>query len=186
MTYTAINKTPRIYVACIAAYNEGHLHGVWIDIDTWTTEDDVMVEIDQMLKNSPVEDAEEWEINDHEYFDVKEVSSIQEAIGFVEAFAEVSNKEAFAAFWDEDKHSHASIPSAVEDFKNRYIGKYNNQKNFVVTSEEIDSTFNYKQFKNEYPFWANYINWDQMSRELFPEYYTSIKTKGGIYVFRAN
>ena len=22
---------PRIYVACLAAYNNGHLHGAWID-----------------------------------------------------------------------------------------------------------------------------------------------------------
>lgn len=24
---------PRIYVACLAAYNNGHLHGRWIDAD---------------------------------------------------------------------------------------------------------------------------------------------------------
>lgn len=57
----------RIYIACLAAYNNGHLHGVWIDA-TLDLED-IQEQIDAMLKSSPVAGAEEYAIHDHEGFD---------------------------------------------------------------------------------------------------------------------
>jgi antirestriction protein len=60
------DTTPCIYVADLAAYNAGYLHGVWIeccpaDADAWQQA------IDEMLAASPVgEDAEEWAIHDTE------------------------------------------------------------------------------------------------------------------------
>ena len=51
---------PRIYVACLAAYNAGHLHGRWIEA---TTPDEVMVEVRAMLADSPLPEAEEWAIH---------------------------------------------------------------------------------------------------------------------------
>jgi len=57
---------PRIYVACLAAYNNGHLHGAWIDAaqDAWSIWGDVKA----MLDISPMADAEEWAIHDYEGF----------------------------------------------------------------------------------------------------------------------
>ncbi|MFI8736653.1 antirestriction protein ArdA [Ectopseudomonas toyotomiensis] len=57
----------RIYVADLAAYNAGHLHGVWINA---TLElDDIRAQVDVMLAASPVEGAEEYAIHDFEGFD---------------------------------------------------------------------------------------------------------------------
>lgn len=58
--------TPQIYVACLAAYNNGILHGEWID----ATQDvnTIYDEIHKMLANSPIEDAEEFAIHDFEGF----------------------------------------------------------------------------------------------------------------------
>lgn len=42
---------PRIYVACLASYNSGVLHGTWIDLDGKDA-DDVQQEINQMLRES--------------------------------------------------------------------------------------------------------------------------------------
>lgn len=57
---------PRIYVACLAAYNSGYLHGVWIEAgqEPWTIWDAVQ----DMLRASPVAGAEEWAIHDYEGF----------------------------------------------------------------------------------------------------------------------
>lgn len=41
----------RIYVACLAAYNNGHLHGCWID--ACQDKDAVWNDIKSMLKDSP-------------------------------------------------------------------------------------------------------------------------------------
>ena len=57
---------PRIYVACLAAYNNGFLHGAWIDaIDDL---DVMQAQVAQMLAASPMQGAEEYAIHDYEDF----------------------------------------------------------------------------------------------------------------------
>jgi antirestriction protein len=60
------DSNPRIYVACLAAYNNGYLHGAWIDADQ--DADQIRDRIAAMLAGSPVEDAEEYAIHDYEGF----------------------------------------------------------------------------------------------------------------------
>ena len=61
----------RIYVACLAAYNNGHLHGAWIEV---TDEAAIWQAVQDMLAASPIEeDAEEWAIHDYEGFAGAEV-----------------------------------------------------------------------------------------------------------------
>jgi antirestriction protein len=58
---------PKIYVACLASYNSGILHGAYIDA---TLEPDDMLDlIGEMLEKSPVIGAEEREIHDFDDFD---------------------------------------------------------------------------------------------------------------------
>ena len=66
------DSTPRIYVACLAAYNNGYLHGTWIDADQ--DADQIRDEIAAMLARSPVEDAEEYAIHDYEGFEGVSIS----------------------------------------------------------------------------------------------------------------
>lgn len=56
----------KIYVADLAAYNAGHLHGVWIDATLEVA--DIKAQIQRMLSLSPVQGAEEYAIHDHEGF----------------------------------------------------------------------------------------------------------------------
>ena len=75
----------RIYVACLAAYNSGHLHGKWIDASLG--EAHIEEQTQAMLKASPIEEAEEWAIHDYEGF---EGASLSEYASFehVAALAE--------------------------------------------------------------------------------------------------
>ena len=52
----------RIYVADLAAYNAGYLHGVWIDASQDL--EDIQAQVDTMLAASPVKGAEEYAIHD--------------------------------------------------------------------------------------------------------------------------
>ena len=54
-------STIRIYVACLAAYNNGYLHGRWIDATLG--ESHIWDETRAMLAASPIEEAEEWAIH---------------------------------------------------------------------------------------------------------------------------
>jgi antirestriction protein len=58
--------TPRIYVACLGAYNAGKLHGVWLDARQ--DADDLAEAIREMLRQSPEAYAAEYAIHDHEHF----------------------------------------------------------------------------------------------------------------------
>ncbi len=53
--------TPSIYVACLASYNSGILHGKWILADQ--TVSAIYDEIHELLEESPIEDAEEYAIH---------------------------------------------------------------------------------------------------------------------------
>jgi len=84
----------RIYVADLAAYNVGHLHGVWINA---TLElDDMQAQVGAILAALPVEDAEEYAIQYFEGFDsyrlgeYEGLASAHEIAGFIEEYPEFS------------------------------------------------------------------------------------------------
>jgi antirestriction protein len=65
MTTATTATEPRIYVASLADYNAGRLHGVWIDAAQ--DADDIHAEVKAMLAEG-MPGAEEWAIHDSEGF----------------------------------------------------------------------------------------------------------------------
>ena len=65
----------RIYVADLAAYNNGKLHGVWIN--ACDDLDEIHAQVQAMLKDSPEPDAEEWAIHDYEGFGACSISEYE-------------------------------------------------------------------------------------------------------------
>src|ERR1700744_4484157 len=59
--------TPKIYVACLASYNNGILHGKWVEAAQDVN--DIFDEIQEILAKSPIENAEEFAIHDYDGFD---------------------------------------------------------------------------------------------------------------------
>jgi len=114
------NTESRIYVACLAAYNSGYLHGAWIDAaqEPWAIHDAVRV----MLAASPVEGAEEWAIHDYEGFGGVR---IEEYTGF-ERVSEIAlflaeHGEIGAAVLD---HYCGDLDEAREALADRHLGAY--------------------------------------------------------------
>lgn len=80
----------RIYVACLASYNNGVLHGRWIDA---TRDADTMrADVADMLKASPMPDAEEFAIHDSEGLggagEYESLDAIAERVAMAEAIEE--------------------------------------------------------------------------------------------------
>ena len=63
---TTTTTETRVYAACLAAYNNGKLHGKWIDIDDDTTTETLQAEIATMLASSPEPGEEEWAFHDYD------------------------------------------------------------------------------------------------------------------------
>jgi antirestriction protein len=81
--------SPSIYVACLASYNSGHLHGRWIDLTNG--EDAMDTDISEMLETSPAPGAEEYAVHDFEGFGpyrVSEWSNVSTLVEIAEAVEE--------------------------------------------------------------------------------------------------
>ena len=148
----ALREKRRIYVACLAAYNNGCLHGRWIDA---TSSDEIMDSVRAMLAASPIPDAEEWAIHDHEGFEGVRLSEWS-------GFAEVA---ALAAFIAEHGKIGAelitylgSLEDACKAIEDSYAGAYRSLAEFAeeLTEQSTDIPENLRF----------YIDYDRMARDI--------------------
>jgi antirestriction protein len=91
-----IAETPRIYVASLADYNAGRLHGRWIDADQ--PAEAIREQIAQMLAESKEPIAEEWAIHDYDNFGGLSLSEYEDIDRIVEvAFLLMEHRPVFAS-----------------------------------------------------------------------------------------
>jgi antirestriction protein len=120
MGQAAENLEPRIYVACLAAYNNGRLHGGWIEVED--DADAVREAVAAMLKASPVADAEEYAIHDYEGFGGVEIAE----------YAGIDRVVAIAAFLRERgrlgalvlEHLGGDLDAAADALDEQYRGVF--------------------------------------------------------------
>ena len=150
----AFDSDLSIWVGCLASYNSGYLHGIWISIEQ--DEDSIRESIDYMLSWSPVrhlEECEEWEIMDTDGdFDISDLSSLAE-LG--EAYAE--HGEAYLAYLE-----YLSYDPSVQDFEDRYHGEYESELDY--TYEYVDSTGMLDSMPENL---QGYFDYQSFSRDLF-------------------
>lgn len=145
---------PRIYVACLAAYNNGRLHGTWIAADQG--EDHIWDEVRAMLAASPELDADEHAIHDYEGFEgarLSEYASFETVCALAEFIAErgALGAKLYEHFGDDLDQARA----AFDD----YCGEYESLADFAETlnrdtGPEIPDAFQY------------YIDWAAMGRDM--------------------
>lgn len=144
---------PRIYVACLAAYNNGCLHGQWISADQ--DAEAIRSEIFAMLKTSPIDEAEEWAIHDYEGFEGAEIAE----------YASIETVAELAVFLNERgalgskllKHFCGNLEEAKNAFDN-YAGSYRSladyARDLIEETTEIPERL------------ANYIDYDAIARDM--------------------
>ena len=132
---------PRIYVASLADYNCGIVHGTWITVDESTDLDNVTAQVNLMLKDSPAVRrglscvAEEYAIHDHEGFDgyaLDEYIPLSRVVPIAAAIAE--HGEAFASFLND--RDDRSVDESVTDFTARLCGVWKDEQDFAWTDFE--------------------------------------------------
>jgi antirestriction protein len=147
------SERPRIYVACLAAYNNGRLHGRWIDA---TTPDEIWREVSAMLRASPEPDAEEWAIHDYEGFEgahLSEYASFETVCDLAEFIGEYGQLAARI-------HGHygndlEQARAAFED----YAGEYRSAADFA---EEL-----HNELGTAIPeSLSYYIDWQALARDM--------------------
>lgn len=170
------NATPSIYVACLSAYVNGKLHGSWIDCNQ--DAEAIWEEINEMLRNSPEPDAEEWAIHDYENWQgipISETESIERLVQLAELLQE--HGKAFAVYCNYCGSDDAS----AEDFSDHYIGQYESEKDFVYQLWEESGLV--KQLE-DLGVCYSYIDWESIACDLFINSYQSIDVAyKEVYVF---
>lgn len=165
-------ETPRIYVACLASYNAGKLHGCWIDCEGKDA-DDIQEEVDNMLRASPISHAEEWAIHDYEGF-----AGIE--IGEHESFADVAQHVEMLAAHGEEWAAYVRIVgehyATGDGFEDAYQGTYSSEEAFAEelaedtgmlsgVPESIRCYFDFKAFARDL-FICDY-NYDDETGAVF-------------------
>jgi antirestriction protein len=176
MTVTAGAETAeiRIYVACLAAYNGGRLHGTWIDAEQ--DADDIQTQVDAMLASSPEPMAEEWAIHDYEGF---EGMTIHESHGFAEV-AELAallseHGPAYAAYANNIGEQYA----AADGFEESFNGTHASEQEFA--EQLIDDVGGAESGSLA----ERYFDYEAFTRDLFMgDYWSDPAPGGGVFVFR--
>ena len=167
------DNSPRIYVACLAAYNNGYLHGAWIDADQDAGQ--IRDEIAAMLARSPVEDAEEYAIHDYEGFEGVSISEYAgiDSVAWMAAF--IAEHGALGAGLLEQLGG--DMEQAESTFEDCYHGLFSSLADYMeeltTGSLTIPEALRY------------YVDWEGMARdaEMGGDLFTIETARGEVHVF---
>lgn len=170
--------TPQVYVACLAAYNNGVLHGRWIDANQSAS--DIHAEIAAMLKESPERLAEEWAVHDYEGFgeihlsewpDIERVSELARLIN--------DHGDALTVWYEAQDAQNFAVTDLAEKFQEQWSGEHDSERafaeDFLESTGQLDSI----------PEWArNYFDFESYARDLrVSGDYSFVRHEGQVYVF---
>ncbi len=144
----------RVYVACLASYNNGILHGRWIDV---SDEDAIWEEVQDMLKASPLDEiCEEWAIHDYEGFEGAYIGEYYSFGRIVELADFIREHGELGA--DVLNYYGGELKDALEAFEN-YSGEYESLADFAFELTEQSGVEIPKSVKD-------YIDYEAMAGDM--------------------
>lgn len=151
---TTRTDQPRIYVACLASYNAGYLHGAWIDAaqEPWAIWDGVRA----MLTAAPVADAEEWAIHDYEGFAgarIAEYDGFERVSALASFIAEHGDLGAALL-----EHFGSDLDDARDALADAYLGAHASLADYMQEVTEETTAIP--------PSLRYYIDWQAMARDV--------------------
>ena len=170
---SAADSTPRIYVACLAAYNNGYLHGAWIDADQDV--DEIRDEIAAMLARSPIEHAEEYAIHDYEGFEGVAISEYAGIDTVARMGAFIAEHGALGAgLLEQFSGDMGQAESTLEDcYHGQFASLADYMEELTTQSVPIPEALRY------------YVDWDAMARdaEMGGDLFIIETAHGEVHVF---
>ena len=167
------DSNPRIYVACLAAYNNGYLHGAWIDADQ--DADEIRDEIAAMLARSPIKGAEEYAIHDYEGFEGVTISEYAGIDTLARMGAFIAEHGALGAgLLEQFSGDMGQAESTLEDcYHGQFASLADYMEELTTQSVTIPEALRY------------YVDWDAMARdaEMSGDLFTIETAHGEVHVF---
>lgn len=171
-------ESPRIYVACLASYNNGRLHGKWIDADQ--PADALIEEVQAMLAASQEPGAEEWAIHDYEGFGQLRLGE-NERLARISAIAGgiAEHGPAFSAWLANDS---SRDPSEEKVFTDAYRGEWESLRAYV---EDYADSNGLQQAAEQTGSPYIRVDLDALERDLEIAVYTVPSGQDTVYIFDA-
>ena len=121
-------EPPRVWIGSLSDYNNGVLHGEWMD--PVVSGEELYEQVRAMLERSEQPAAEEWGIFDYEGFGVFRVGEYED-LDRVAAIARgiAEHGLAFAAY----AALHDADPGMLESFADAYLGGYDSREAWAQT-----------------------------------------------------
>jgi antirestriction protein len=173
-----------IYVACLAAYNNGKLHGDWIDLEGDIDEEGIQEGIDWMLSHSPEPGAEEYAVHTSsglpDYLSSTEWPALGELVAWADGLSNYSDEDTREAYQLECENQGQTLDE--DSFRETYCGCYSSGEDYAQElAEEITET------RDLYSNWpTSCIDWERAWRDLtFDGYREEDCASGGVHIFRS-
>jgi len=170
---------PAIYIACLASYNAGTLHGFWCDLTIATTAEDIQECIDYVLATSPATLAEEYAIHDQQLLagplTGTEWPDLDEIERYMDVYLDLGDTEQIA--YRVCCNDTGTILSD-DDFREMYCGVFDKPADYaydlaVECGDDVDSA--------KWPF--SCIDWERAWRELsYDGYSAEYSSDAGGYI----
>lgn len=135
----------KIYVACLASYNNGFLFGQWFDLDDFSDKDELLEAIQEKILNASEnpsrlkfgENPEEWAVHDYEGTEEKsEWPDLGELIEKNELLNEVNGE---AILGVKEHLGLDTIEEAREYFTDNHIGEFSDLEALAYhVAEEVN------------------------------------------------
>lgn len=191
-----MSDQPSVWIGCLAAYNEGHLHGEWCgatDVDVLSTT------AARVIATSPALGADEWFIADYESFGGLATRLGEYAdFGTVGRIGELIERcgPAFLAWVEAVEPDLDSVDEA--GFREAYCGEWDDERDFardfvtdcgwagVPAAPPVEhAPLSTVTVVNAIDALAPYLDWRLITLELFDHgEHTAVPSRaGGVYVF---
>lgn len=173
------NVEPRIYVACLCSYNEGRLHGEWLDVPTCHESLYEMIK-KEVLETSTAQNNEEWAIHDYEGFGpfkLHEYENLEHVVKYSQILEDLSENEIepFTIWCQETDIEKVEPHEIVEEFRDQYRGEWDSEadyaENFFSESydlnDEISYYIDYQRVFDEYLGAISYLSTTPFKYHIF-------------------
>lgn len=177
-----MNGRPRIYVASIADYNAGRLHGHWID--DCTDPAAVHDAITQLLAESTEPYAEEWAIHDFDGFAPVQLGEYESVEMVARLAAGITEHGTAYAAWAASL-DRSEWDDRLDDFLDAFRGSCDSPTDFAA---QLVDDMGFGQWDDAVPEWLRpYVSLDYkaLARDLSADY-SFTETGGVVYVFDAS
>lgn len=174
---------PRIWIGSLADYNNGVLHGDWVDA---AVDDEELVEAaKRIVASSETPDAEEYAIFDYDEFGDFKVGEYEQLRLVAKVARGIAEHGPAFAVWAE---LHDADPDMLDTFEDSYLGEYDSAEDWareVLDEADIDRRLE-TEFGEDL---ARYIHpdYEAFARDawLSGDIYVAHKDGGGVWVFSA-